>query len=41
MKKKDTNQTEQEMSDFPIDIKKDIVDIINDTPSLVMLGDKE
>ena len=27
--------------DFPIDIKKDIVDIINDTPSLVMIGDKE
>ena len=29
------------MSDFPIDIKKDIVDILNDTPSLVMLDDKE
>lgn len=41
MKKKDTNQTNQEMSDFPIDIKRDIVDIINDTPSLVVLGDKE
>ena len=27
--------------DFPIDIKKSIVDIINDTPSLVMIGDKE
>ena len=29
------------MSDFPIDIKRDIVDIINDTPSLVVLGDNE
>ena len=27
--------------DFPIDIKRDIIDIINDTPSLVKLGDKE
>jgi hypothetical protein len=41
MKKNNVEQTEQEMSDFPIDIKKDIVDIINDTPSLVMLGEKE
>ena len=31
----------QEMQDFPIDIKRDIIDIINDTPSLVRLGDKE
>ena len=29
------------MTDFPIDIKRNIVDIINDTPSLVRLGDKE
>ena len=27
--------------DFPIDIKRDIVDILNDTPSLVRLGDKD
>lgn len=27
--------------DFPIDVKMDIVDIINDSPSLVRLGDKE
>lgn len=30
-----------EFKDFPIDVKRDIVDIINDTPSLVKLGDKE
>lgn len=41
MEKNNVEQTEQEMSDFPIDIKKDIIDILNDTPSLVMLGDKE
>jgi hypothetical protein len=41
MEKNSVEQTEQEMSDFPIDIKRDIVDILNDTPSLVMLGDKE
>lgn len=29
------------LADFPIDIKRDIIDIINDTPSLVRLGDKE
>lgn len=40
-KKKVVKQENQEMSDFPIDIKRDIVDIINDTPSLVKLGDKE
>ena len=32
---------ETEIKDFPIDIKRDIIDIINDTPSLVMLGNKE
>lgn len=32
---------EQEMSDFTIDVKRNIVDIINDSPSLVRLGDKE
>ena len=34
-------QEESEFKDFPIDIKRDIVDILNDTPSLVRLGDKE
>ena len=34
-------ENKQEMSDFPIDIKRNIVDIINDTPSLVKLGEKE
>lgn len=29
------------LKDFPIDIKRDIIDIINDTPSLVRLGEKE
>ena len=41
MKEINVEQTKQEMSDFPIDIKKDIVDILNDTPSLVKLGDRE
>ena len=31
----------QEMQDFPIDIKRNILDIISDCPSLVKLGDKE
>ena len=30
-----------ELQDFPIDVKRDIIDIINDTPSLVRLGNKE
>ena len=34
-------ENNQELSDFPIDIKRDILDIINDSPSLVRLGDKE
>ena len=34
-------ENNQELSDFPIDIKRDIIDIINDSPSLVRLGDKE
>ena len=34
-------KVENEMSDFSIEIKRDIVDIINDSPSLVKLGDKE
>ena len=41
MKENNVEQAKQEMSDFPIDIKKDIVDILNDTPSLVKLGDRE
>lgn len=40
MAKKETKE-EKEFKDFPIDIKRDIVDILNDTPSLVKLGDKE
>ena len=45
--KKENNKSESEMpeseelKDFPIDIKRDIVDIINDTPSIVVLGEKE
>ena len=47
MKKKETKKelenrkNDAELQDFPIDIKRDIIDIINDTPSLVALGDKE
>lgn len=42
-KKKETEEpkVENEMSDFSIEIKRDIVDIINDSPSLVKMGDKE
>ena len=40
-KKIDTAQEERTLNDFTIDVKRDIVDIINDTPSLVRLGDKE
>ena len=29
------------MKDFSLEVKRDIVDIINDSPSLVLLGDKE
>ncbi len=35
------NENDKELKDFPIDVKKKILDIINDTPSLVRLGDKE
>ena len=44
MSKKNKEIEEQEESifqEFSIDVKRDIVDIINDTPSLVKLGDKE
>jgi hypothetical protein len=37
-KEKEINGIE---NDFPIDVKRDIVDIINDTPSLVRVGTKE
>lgn len=40
-KKFEDKKEDMELQDFPIDIKRDIVDIINDTPSLVKLGDKE
>lgn len=40
---KDTVQEEEvnEIPDFSVEVKRNIVDIINDSPSLVMLGDKE
>ena len=31
---------DNEIKDFSIDVKRDIIDIINDTPSLVKLGDR-
>jgi len=41
-KKTENKQVEtNELQDFPIDVKRDIVEIINDCPSLVTLGDKE
>ena len=39
MNENENNNTDWQ--DFPIDIKRDIVDILNDTPSLVRLGDKD
>ena len=43
MKKEEKTKDVQsnELQDFPIDVKRDIIDIINDTPSLVRLGNKE
>ena len=45
MKKKEQEVTDKEavmeLQDFSIDVKRDILDIINDAPSLVKLGDKE
>ena len=38
---KDKDMQSNELQDFPIDVKRNIIDIINDTPSLVRLGDKE
>ena len=40
-KEQETNNNESELHDFSIDVKRDILDIINDAPSLVKLGDKE
>ena len=40
-KELENRKNDAELQDFPIDIKRDIIDIINDTPSLVTLGDKE
>ena len=37
----ETEMKENELKDFDLDVKRDIVDIINDSPSLVRLGDKE
>ena len=39
--KENKQEAQDAMEDFPIDVKKSIVEIINDTPSLVRLGDKE
>lgn len=36
-----TISNESDFNDFPIDVKRNILDIINDTPSLVRLGEKE
>ncbi len=41
MKKETEQQQTDELQDFSIEIKRDILDIINDSPSLVTLGDKE
>jgi len=40
-KKQEGKKESDEMKDFSIEVKRDIVDIINDSPSLVVLGDKE
>lgn len=39
--KQNNQNVEDELQDFSNSIKRDIIDIINDTPSLVQLGDKE
>ena len=39
--KKNKEEETSEFQDFSIEIKRDIVDIINDSPSLVKLGDIE
>lgn len=40
-KKEEEKELEIELKDFSLDIKRNIIDIINDAPSLVRLGDKE
>ena len=35
------SSNEKTFNDFPIDVKRDILDIITDSPSLVRLGEKE
>ena len=37
----DEKENKQELSDFSSEVKRDIVDIINDSPSLVRIGEKE
>ncbi len=45
MKKKketpDNNVLGQEVEDFSLEVKRDLISIINDSPSIVKLGDKE
>lgn len=40
-KKQEQEVEDAQMQEFSLEVKRDIVDIINDSPSLVMLGDKE
>ena len=40
-KEKESESTNDTLQDFSLDVKRDIVDIINDSPSLVRLGEKE
>lgn len=41
MKEEKNNIEENELQDFTLDAKRDILDIMNDCPSIVRLGDKE
>ena len=40
-KEKNKEESTNNLQDFSLDVKRDILDIINDSPSLVRLGDKE
>lgn len=40
-KEKELESVEDALKDFSIDVKRDIIDIINDNPSLVRLGEKD
>lgn len=40
-KKQEETEVNEEIQDFSLDVKRDIIDIINDSPSLVKLGDAE